>query len=287
VALVTIIEPQSEPVLLSEAKLFLRVDADNDQDDELITSLIAAARRWCEVYTRRRFLYQTVRLEMDFFPGYIIDGVGGGASHFATTFLSGANAVLAGIRYAIQLPFPPVRGIAAFTYTDQNGTVTPVLSGTQYVADFDSQPARLMPPFGQFWPVAQVIGNAVRVDFITGYGGNITVSMTQGSAVLTANAAFLATDVGLAIKVPGAGANNAALVTTIASVDGSGVATLAASATTAVSDVPAYAGKPVPDGIKTAIKLLVDHWYEGRTPADADIPRAVKAVLGPYRDLRV
>src|SRR6185312_6142818 len=114
----TLIEPQSEPVTVDDAKLFLRVDTSNTMDDSLIASLLTAARRWAEVYTRRRFIYQTVRLEMDFFPGYIIGGVGGGASHYAAAFMSGANAVLAGIRYAIQLPFPPVHHIAAFTYTD-------------------------------------------------------------------------------------------------------------------------------------------------------------------------
>ena len=33
-------------------------------------------------------------------------------------------------------------------------------------------------------------------------------------------------------------------------------------------------------------KLLVAHWYENRVPAENDIPLAVKAVLGPYRDLQ-
>jgi len=285
VALVTIIEPQSEPVTLGEGKLFLRLDASNTLDDDLLASLLVAARRWAEMFTRRRFIYQTVRLEMDFFPGYIIGGIGGGASHYATAFMSGANAVLAGIRYAIQLPYPPVHHIAAFTYTDQNGGVTPVLPGTQYVADLDSQPARLMPPFGQFWPVAQVIGNAVRVDFVTGYGANINLSVTQGSAIV-AGYTFVKEDVGSQIVIEGAGAANNPLTTVIASVDNVGVGTLAVNATTTAAGTTAYLGKPQPDMIKTAIKMLAAHWYENRTPGNDDIPTAVKAILGPYRDLR-
>lgn len=285
-ALVTIVEPQSEPVALGEMKQYLRIGLDFTDDDALIAALIEAARRWCEVYTRRRFIYQTVRLEMDFFPGYIIGGVAGNAQHYAVGFMSGANAVLAGIRYAIQLPFPPVHHIAAFTYTDQNGSATPVVAGTDYVADLDSQPARLMPPFGKFWPVAQVIGNAVKVDFVTGYGANIAVGTTSGSNALTGYT-FVKEDAGSPIKIAGAGASGADLQTVIAAVDDSGNATIAVNAGANTSGAATYLGKPVPPMICVAIKLLVSKWYECRMPADEEIPSAVKAVLGPYRDLRL
>ena len=284
-ALVTIIEPQSEPVLVDAMKQYLRLDTGFTDDDVLIGTLIQAARRWAEVFTRRRFIYQTVRLEMDFFPGYIDANVVGGASHYAAAFASGANLVLAGIRYAVILPFPPVHHIAAFSYTDQNGTTTPVLPGTQYVADLDSNPARLMPPFGQFWPVAQVIGNAVRIDFVSGYGANITVGTTQGSKALTGYT-FVPEDVGSSITIAGAGASGETLSGVIGSVDSSGNGTLVANAATTLAVAPAYLGKPVPPMIGVAIMLLVSCWYEERFPDDQKIPYAVKAALSPYRDLR-
>jgi hypothetical protein len=282
-ALRTLIEPQTEPVTLADAKLYLRVDSSNTVDDALIASLITAARRFAEIYTRRRFLYQTVRLEMDYFPGSINPQLGG--SHYAAAMLSGANAVLAGIRYAIVLPYPPVHHIAAFKYFDQNATVTDVTPTTQYVADLDSQPARLMPPFGRFWPVAQVIGNAVRVDFITGYGADIVVGVTASSAVL-AGYTFVAEDVGSTITIQGAGAAGTALTTVIASVDNAGVGTLAVAASTTVAFAAAYLGKPVPAQILLAIKMLVNRWYELRLPDDASVPNVVTMLLGSYRDLR-
>jgi uncharacterized phiE125 gp8 family phage protein len=44
--------PVAEPLSLEDAKLFLRVE--HDTDDELIASLIAAARGEIELATRRR-----------------------------------------------------------------------------------------------------------------------------------------------------------------------------------------------------------------------------------------
>lgn len=284
-ALLTLIEPASEPVTRDEMKLFLRVDSDNAQDDALLDSLIVASRRWCEVYTQRRFVYQTIRLLMDFFPGTIDQRLAG--QRVSSPFVSGQNSVLVGIRYAIALPYPPVRSIKLFQYQDANGGTIVLAPVTDYIQDLASQPARLLPTIARsFWPVARVIANAVQVDYVVGYGGNIAVGMTQGSALIT-GPTFSASDVGLPLTVPGAGAAAAALVTSILSVDGAGVGTAAVNASTTVTGATAYLGQPVPELIKTAIKLLVDHWYENRTPSDVDVPRAVKSLLSPYRDLRL
>ena len=58
--------PASEPVSLAEAKLFLRVE--HDDDDDLIAALIAAARVQVEAQTRRALITQTWRLVRDVWP---------------------------------------------------------------------------------------------------------------------------------------------------------------------------------------------------------------------------
>ena len=130
-----------------------------------------------------------------------------------------------------------------------------------------------------------MIGNAVRIDFVTGYGANITVSVTSDSAVI-GGYVFVKEDVGSQIVIQGAGAAGAPLIGIIAAVDDSGNGTLGANAATTIAGTAAYLGKAQPDMIKTAIKMLAAHWYENRTPGETDIPMAVKAILGPYRDLR-
>jgi uncharacterized phiE125 gp8 family phage protein len=58
--------PSSEPVSLADAKLFLRVE--HDADDDLIAALIAAARVQLEAQTRRALITQGWRLTRDVWP---------------------------------------------------------------------------------------------------------------------------------------------------------------------------------------------------------------------------
>lgn len=59
-----IIPPASEPVDLSAAKLHLRVEADMNEDDDLIASLITTAREQAEHVTGLRLMTQTWTLEI-------------------------------------------------------------------------------------------------------------------------------------------------------------------------------------------------------------------------------
>lgn len=280
-ALLTLVQPSQEPVTVAQFKLYGHIDA--SENTVFLSSLLTAAREWCESYCERAFVFQTKRLLMDFFPGYVDFKLAG--QRVSSPFVSGSNAVLVGIRYAIMLPWPQVQQIVAFQYQDQNGNVQTMTPGMDCIVDLDSQPARLTPLFGEMWPVARVVANAVQVDYVTGYWGAISVGMTAGSAVLASTFSFLPRDVGAAITIPGAGASGAALVTTIASVNSSGVATLAQSATTSVSGQTTNFGT-LPFSIQTAILALAARWYEKRIPDSDDIPMGVKALLYPYRDVR-
>src|SRR3954463_8761749 len=59
--------PAVEPVTLADAKAYLRVD--NDDDDAVISALIAGARSHIEAQTRRALITQTWRLVRDVWPG--------------------------------------------------------------------------------------------------------------------------------------------------------------------------------------------------------------------------
>ncbi len=55
--------PATEPITLSEAKLFLRVD--DTIEDTLISNLIATARKAAETYTRRSLITQSWKISYD------------------------------------------------------------------------------------------------------------------------------------------------------------------------------------------------------------------------------
>ena len=72
--------PASTPITLAEAKSFLRIDSDYDDDDNYITSLINVATGVVEEFTRRRLITQTFNIFHDEFPPYIDLQVGDVAS---------------------------------------------------------------------------------------------------------------------------------------------------------------------------------------------------------------
>ena len=104
----------SEPITLTEAKNFLRVDGSDD--DALITALISAAREMCEQYTRRILVTTTIDEYFDGFPNY-------------------KNAVSKDIIY---LSRGPVQSITSLKYVDEIGSEETVAS-SYYVSDTISE----------------------------------------------------------------------------------------------------------------------------------------------------
>ena len=65
--------PTERPITLAQAKSFLRIDSDYDDDDAYITSLIDVAVGVVEEFTRRRLCAQTYRIFYSEFVGDYID----------------------------------------------------------------------------------------------------------------------------------------------------------------------------------------------------------------------
>ena len=133
--------PAAQPVTLAEAKLHLRVD--HTADDDLITSLIVAAREAAEHMTGRALITQTWERVLDAFPCA-----------------------------EIELARPPVVSIASVSYVDAAGD-TQVMDSADYALDNTTPPGWVLPSAAAgTWPAALDTANAVRVRFVAGYGAD-------------------------------------------------------------------------------------------------------------------
>lgn len=155
-ALIVYTAPTVEPVGLSEAKLHLRIEETDTEEDSLLEALITAARQTIELVTWRALCTQTLDLVLDEFP-------------------SGDT---------LELPRPPLVSVTSISYTLEAGT-TSTLSTSVYGVDTDSEPGRLYLKPGQSWPSDSLYPVAgVRIRYVAGYGNPGDVPRTYRQALL-------------------------------------------------------------------------------------------------------
>lgn len=126
---------------LLTAKLHLRVD--HDDEDSLISSLLATAEAHVESVTGRTLLKRQHTLSLHTFH-VRCDGL-------------------------ILLPLPPLQSVDQIQYVDGNGD-TRTLDPSAYQVDAYSTPARLLPAPGEYWPVVRTQFGAVTITYTAGYG---------------------------------------------------------------------------------------------------------------------
>lgn len=141
--------PVSEPLTLGEVRSHLRIDG--AEDDVLLLSLIRAARQHVEEMSSRALLTQTWELTLDYFPGYRAS---------ADCWDSPLSA--------ITLPRPILQSVSSVKYVDTNGTLQ-TLAITDYQVLSKSEPARIVPAYGLYWPPTRYQPEAVTVRYIAGW----------------------------------------------------------------------------------------------------------------------
>jgi uncharacterized phiE125 gp8 family phage protein len=129
--------PASTVISLAEAKAFLRIDSDYDDDDNYITSLINVATGVVEEFTRRRLITQTYNIFYDEFPPYI------------------------------DLQIGEVASVTHVKYYDENNSLQ-TLATSEYDVDTKIRPARIYQSETGDFPNNYERPNAVEVEFIVG-----------------------------------------------------------------------------------------------------------------------
>ena len=129
--------PATTAISLAEAKAFLRVDSDYDDDDSYITSLIGVATNVVEQFTRRRLITQTYNIYYDEFPPYMDLQVGNVAS------------------------------VTHVKYYDTDNTLQ-TLNTSEYDVDIRVKPGRIYQAEDGNFPSTYERANSVEVEFVVG-----------------------------------------------------------------------------------------------------------------------
>jgi len=129
--------PTTTAISLAEAKAFLRVDSDYDDDNAYITSLIGVATNVVEQFTRRRLITQTYNIYYDEFPPYMDLQVGNVAS------------------------------VTHVKYYDTNNTLQ-TLDTSEYDVDIRVKPGRIYQAEDGNFPDTYERANSVEVEFVVG-----------------------------------------------------------------------------------------------------------------------
>jgi uncharacterized phiE125 gp8 family phage protein len=129
--------PASTVISLAEAKAFLRIDSDYDDDDNFITSLINVATGVVEEFTRRRLITQTYNIFYDEFPPYI------------------------------DLQIGEVASVVHVKYYDENNSLQ-TLASSEYDVDTKVRPGRIYQSETGDFPNTYERPNAVEVEFTVG-----------------------------------------------------------------------------------------------------------------------
>lgn len=293
--LVTVTPPASEPVLVSEAKQAARIDVPDD--DLFVLGLITAARQYVENRTNLALVTQTLQMTLDRFPRYSSSAIWQYNSdaiwqqRLPVTQLSGQWYP---DRAAIRVTRPPFQALQAITYVDGAGltqslynvipagvpapgsqavtpyTMTGVVVGAQFVVD--------QGPAQEAVAVTAVTATTFTATFLNAHPVNTVVYMNPaGTAAVNPFGGGPLVSVDTTTPVgriaPGYGQIWPIVRQQLEAVQ--------------VTYVAGFGGLyTVPDAIKTAIKMLVAHWYENReavTPGPlSPVPMAVEALLMAY-----
>lgn len=153
--------PSVEPLALSDVKSYLRISGSSE--DTLLNLMITTVREFCEDFTGRALITQTLTMSLD------------GTRDVNDPLWEGTR-VGPDVRFFkdyITLGRPRVQSITSVkTFSDDDVATT--LSTSKYYVDIQREPARIVLREGENWPTALRVANAIEVVYVSGYGDAAT-----------------------------------------------------------------------------------------------------------------
>lgn len=159
------IAPTAEPITLAAAKAHLRVSIPDE--DDVITRMLRGARAKVESDSGRALMPSTWLMALDRFPLLPNSQYSPGNPNIQTPVVNNVWPLDASA-WAIVLPRSPLIAVTSIQYTATDLS-TQTMDPSTYLVDSLSEPPRLSPPAGAFWPATVWKMGAVQVTFQAGY----------------------------------------------------------------------------------------------------------------------
>jgi hypothetical protein len=158
-AVTTVTPATGDPVSLSEAKAYAKIDT--DADDALIMSLITAATVAAENYTRRSFITRTLKLTLDAPCNGLMASLPEGTYDLPITIMSGD------LPSVISLPQGPLQAVSSIVTYDVNNSAS-TFAPSNYLVDTAS--SRVSLNYGAIWPSNLRSLSTCEITYTAGYG---------------------------------------------------------------------------------------------------------------------
>jgi len=172
--------PAAEPVSLADAKSFLRIGT--SEDDSLIAGLVQAAREYGEALTGRALAKRTFCMVLDSFP-YFTDTIQSQLAYPPSFYsLPRYSTTLWNYSQMIKLPYAPVESVQNMKYVDSTGAIQTLQQDIDFVLDRITEPARIFPQAGQYWPPSLYVANSLEINFTAGYDPSPSATDTHNVA---------------------------------------------------------------------------------------------------------
>jgi len=262
--------PIAEPMTLAQAKLQCIIDSGDTSQDTVIGGYIIAARQYVEKKMQRAIFPRAMRLNLDFFP----------FPDWSGTIDANDRHVLYGKYWhalMIRLPMVATLSVESITYIDLTGTLQ-TLDPSQYYVDLTSEPARIVPMPGLYWPYTQ--------SYLPGSVTILYTAATYALPVVDSLEVPLASPFAITLSQAAAFMAGTVLqVTNIVLVDSTGAPVPFTNASSVLTVNSSYTGATLtasycigncPATITQAMSLLISYWFTHRDAAEANPPKAIE-----------
>lgn len=172
--------PLVEPVSAAELRGHLRLD--DTSEDTYLGTLISEARQFIEDMSGLALIDQTWTLTLDTWPHAERNKWWDGVEQ-------GHISQLQGQALAVALPRYPLSSISSVKVYDEESNETTVTVATSFDVDTDSMPGRLALQSGATWPAALRPTNAIKIEYVAGFGTaatNVPAALKRAVRILAA-----------------------------------------------------------------------------------------------------